>query len=103
MEFNPTSVNVSEVLVIALAVAALMMFFKKRYQSNLPLLFYSAALVFNNMTDRGANPYLMYGGLALTLLLRFEFLGEGVAKLVGFMAIGTLAGVIVSMISEVLV
>ena len=102
MEFNPTSTNVSEVLVIALATVALTMFFRKRYHSNVPLLFYCVAMFFNSLTDRGANPYLMYGGLTLTLLLRFEFLGDGVAKLIGFLAIGTLAGVIVSMLSEVL-
>ena len=102
MEFDPTATNVSELLVVVLAALALGMFFRKRYQSNVPLLFYCSAMVFNNLTERGAHPYLMYSGLLLALLLRFEFLGEGVAKLIGFLAIGTLGGVMVSMLSEVL-
>jgi hypothetical protein len=54
---------------------------KKKYDSNLPLLFYFVALIFTNMTDRSVNPYLMIAGLAFALLLRFEFLNPGFTKI----------------------
>ena len=74
------------VLVIVIAIAAVFMLSRKRYDSNLPLLFYFFALVFANFFDRPINPNLMYTGLALVLLLRFEFLGPGVTKFVAICA-----------------
>ncbi len=102
MEFNPTSLNVSEVLVIGLAAASAILLMRKRYDSNLPLLFYLVLVLFNNMSDRGVNPYLLYTGLILALLLRFEFMGGGFAKLVAFLTTASLGVIIWLMMAEVL-
>jgi hypothetical protein len=102
MEFNPTSLNVTEVLVISLAVAAAILVMRKRYDSNLPLLFYLVLVLFNNMSERGVNPYLLYTGLILALLLRFEFMGGAVAKLVAFLTTASLGVIIWLMMAEVL-
>jgi hypothetical protein len=101
MEFNATSLNVTELLVIALAVVAAIMVMRKRYDSNIPLLFYFILVMFNNMSDRGTSPYLLYAGLILALLLRFEFMGGGFAKLVAFLTTATLGITIWMMMSEV--
>jgi hypothetical protein len=84
--FRATPTNVTALLVITLAVSGIIMLSKKRYDSNLPLLFYFAALVFTNAFDRPIDPRLMYSGLATVLLLRFEFMGPGFTKLVAFCA-----------------
>lgn len=102
MEFNATSLNVTEVLVICLAVAAASFVIRKRYDSNLPLLFYFVLVLFNNMSDRGVNPYMLYTGLILALLLRFEFMGGGVAKLVAFLTTASLGVIIWLMMEQVL-
>ena len=102
MEFNPTSLNVTEVLVISLALAAAVLLMRKRYDSNLPLLFYFVLVMFNNMSDRGVNPYLLYTGLIFALLLRFEFMGGGFAKLVAFLTTASLGAIIWLMMAEVL-
>jgi hypothetical protein len=102
MEFNPTSLNVTEVLVIFLAVVAATFVLRKRYDSNVPLLFYLVLVLFNNMSDRGTNPYLLYSGLILALLLRFEFMGGNFAKLVGFLTAASLGVTIWMMMAEVL-
>ena len=103
MEFNATSLNVTEVLVICLAVVATMMVIRKRYESNIPLLFYFVLVLFSNMSDRGANPFLLYTGLILALLLRFEFMGGGFAKFVAFLATASLGIIIWTMMAEVLI
>src|SRR5580704_14369353 len=100
MEFNPTSLNVTEVLVIALAVAAAVFVMRKRYDSNLPLLFYFVLVMFNNMSERGVNPYLLYTGLIMALLLRFEFMGGIIAKAVAFLAAASLCVIIWLMMAE---
>jgi hypothetical protein len=101
MEFNATSHNVTEMLVIGLAVAAAILVLRKRYDSNVPLLFYFILVVFNNMSDRETNPYVLYVGLILALLLRFEFMGGGFAKLVAFLTTASLGIIIWMMMSEV--
>ena len=101
MEFNATSLNVTELLVIALAVVAAIMVLRKRYDSNIPLLFFFILVLFDNMSDRGTNPYLLYAGLILALLLRFEFMGGGFAKLVAFLTTASLGIIIWTLMAEV--
>lgn len=104
MEFNATSTNITELLVASLAVVAAVLLMRKRYDSNLPLLFYFFAILFTNMAaDREINPYLLYSGLALALVVRFEFMGSGFAKFVAFCATLSLCLIIWSMMSDVLV
>ena len=80
MDFDANSLNITTLLVASLAIVAMVLLMKKKYDSNLPLLFYFVALIFTNMSDRSVNPYLMVAGLAFALLLRFEFLNPGFTK-----------------------
>lgn len=91
-----------ELLVVLIAAFAVFMVIRKRYQTNLPLLFYLAALVFTNWADRIVNPYLMYTGLVFALLLRFEFMGNGFSKFIAFMTCGALCLVGWTMITDVI-
>lgn len=101
MGFNDSSVNVTELLVAVLAVIATMMVMRKRYHSNMPLLFYFVLIMFSNATEREINPYLLYAGLILAMFLRFEFMGGGFVKFVAFMTASSLVIVIYLMMAEV--
>ncbi len=101
MEFNATSLNITELLVVALAIVAVIFLFRKRYDSNLPLLFYFFLILFSNLSDRPVHPFLLYGGLAMALVLRFEFMGAGFAKFIAFLTTGALCVIIYSMMMEV--
>ena len=70
MDFQATPTNMTELLVVVLGGVAAMFLMMKRYNSNLPLIFYFIAVVFTNATDRTINPYLLYSGLAFALLGR---------------------------------
>ena len=74
------------VLVSTLAILGIAMVMRKRFDSNLPLLFYFFAVPFTTMFDRPVHPYVLYGGLAFALLLRFEFMGASFTKFVAFFA-----------------
>ena len=78
--------NITAMLVIALAVVSVLLLLRKRYDTNLPLFFYFCAVVFTNFAERPVDPYVMYGGLAFALMLRFEFMGSGITKLVAYCA-----------------
>jgi hypothetical protein len=97
-----SATNLTSLLVVALAVLTIAFLLRKRYDSNLPLLFYFVAITFTSAVDRPVNPYVMYGGLVLALLLRFEFMGRGFTKFIAFAATGFLVMVIWSMMSDVL-
>jgi hypothetical protein len=96
------STGMLELLVTVIAVFAIIMVVRKRYHSNLPLLFYLAAWIFTNATDRLVNPYVMFTGLICALVLRFEFMGTGFSKFVAFLTTGGLCLVAWNMISDVL-
>ena len=102
MYFNATPTNMTEVLVVCLAVVSVFMLLRKRYDSNIPLLFYALAVLFTNGADRPIHPVILYGGLAFCLLLRFEFMGSGFSKFVAFLANAGLALMIWVMMSDVL-
>jgi hypothetical protein len=62
MDFDGTPLNMSTILVTVLAVVAALMLLRKRYDSNLPLMFYVVAVIFTQTTERAVNPLLLYGG-----------------------------------------
>jgi hypothetical protein len=86
MYFNATPTNMVAVLISALAIVGLAMLMRKKYDSNLPLLFYFFAVPFTSLFDRPIHPYILFGGLAFALLLRFEFMGGGFMKFIAFCA-----------------
>jgi hypothetical protein len=96
-----TPLNLTTLLVVALAMMGVIMLLRKRYESNLPLLFYFVALLFTNMTDREVSPTLMYIGLVFALLLRFEFMSTGFAKVVAYLTTGTMSLIIYVFLVEV--
>src|ERR1041384_92299 len=102
MDFNATPKNMTEVLVLCIAVVSIIMLLRKRYDSNLPLLFYFLAVIFPNAADRQVHPAILYTGLAFCLLLRFEFMGGGFSKVVAFLANAGLVVMIWVMMTDVL-
>ncbi|MGH9557942.1 MAG: hypothetical protein ACRD30_01790 [Bryobacteraceae bacterium] len=102
MDFQGTPLNMTCLLVAAIAVTAIFLILKKRYDSNLPLLFYIVALVFTNMTDRAVPPLLLYCGLIFALLLRFEFMNKGFAKVVAFFTAASLGLIVWVFVAEAL-
>jgi hypothetical protein len=100
MEFQSTPGNMTALLVATLALICIYFMLRKKYDSNLPLIFYFVAVVFSNLSDRGVNPYLLYVGLIFALLLRFEFMNPGFAKIVAYFSMGSLSLIIYSFVAE---
>lgn len=101
MDFQSTPLNITTLLVVSLAVFALTFILRKRYDSNLPLIFYFFAVLFCNLSDREVNPYLLYTGLIFALLLRFEFLNPSFSKVIAFFATGSMGLIIWVFLVEV--
>jgi len=101
VDFDANSANITELLVAFLAIVAMMVLLRKKYDSNLPLFFYFVAVIFTNMSDRSVNPYLMVGGLALALLLRFEFMNPGFTKLIAGLTTAAMGVIVYVFLVEV--
>ena len=101
MVFNPSPTNVTALLVVAIAMLAIVLLMRKRYDSNIPLLSYFVVVTFTSAVERPINPYLLYSGILLALVLRFEFMGKGFTKFIAFFATFSLLGVVVEMMSDV--
>jgi hypothetical protein len=91
------------VLVSSLAIVGIAMLMKKRYDSNIPLLFYFFAVPFTSMFERPVHPAIMFGSLAFALLLRFEFMGAGFTKFIAFCAAIGLGVMTYALLSETMV
>ncbi len=96
-----TPLNMTTLLLAALAMVGMIMMLRKRNDSNLPLFFYFVLLVFTNMTDREVNPFLIYVGLIFALLLRFEFMNSGFSKFVAWIATASMGLIVFVFLSEV--
>jgi hypothetical protein len=91
------------VLVSSLAIVGIAMLMKKRYDSNIPLLFYFFAVPFTSMFERPIHPAIMFGSLAFALLLRFEFMGTGFTKFIALLAGIGLGVMTYALLSETMV
>ena len=92
MDTSPATV--STMLVIALGVVTLWLLVRGHHHSNLPLLFFAAVFVLINFTEYSVNSLLLYSGVGLALVLRFEFMGKGFTKFISLLttaAIGLVA------------
>ena len=101
MELDANSTNITGLLVVCLALVAIAFLLRRKYDSNMPLLFYFIALTFTNLSTMSVNPYLMIAGIALALLLRFEFMGQGFTKLIAYLTTGALGLVVYVFLVEI--
>jgi hypothetical protein len=101
MYFDATPLNMSTILVIALAIVALIVLLRGRFDSNVPLLFYALTLGLVTATDRTLNIYLLYTGIAFALVLRFEFMGKGFTKFMGILNWLAISAISVAFLDQV--
>lgn len=101
MYFDATPINMTTMLVVALAVLSVVSLSRGHYTSNLPLLFYAAAITMASITDRSVNIYILYGGLGLALLLRFEFMSKGFTKFVAILSCSAIGLAALSYLDQV--
>jgi hypothetical protein len=101
VDLDANSTNITGLLVVCLALVAITFLLKRKYDSNMPLLFYFIALMFTNLSSMTVNPYLMIAGIALALVLRFEFMGQGFAKFIAYLTTGALGLIVYVFLVEI--
>ena len=76
MYLNPNALNVTTGLIAAAACWVIFTLLKRPVDSNLPPLYFAALVIYSNGVVTRLAPGLIYGGLVLSLLIRFEFLSN---------------------------
>jgi hypothetical protein len=82
MPFRFTLFNGLVGLIMALTVWLIVLRFTRKLDSNWPLVYYAVLLAFWKVFDGSFNTWWVLAGVLCGLLLRFEFLGATVVKVV---------------------
>jgi hypothetical protein len=101
MDFDATPHNIIILLVVVLAVIALTYLLRGRYDSNMPLMYYSAAVMVASFSEHGLHPYLLMVGISLSMVLRFEFMSTGVTKVFGVLTTISVAVTMFGLLNQV--
>jgi hypothetical protein len=88
--FDPTPINFTLMLVLALGAWAIHSASKQRVDVNVPLIFYAVILVFNRLADKGLNVPLILAGIVMASLIRFEFLNKSFVKWISYIQMAIL-------------
>lgn len=79
---RPTTVNITTLLLLSLTVWVLWTRHRTRLDNNWPLFYYVALVAYSKKFDQVFNPAAIFSVVVSALLLRFEFLGGWVLKLI---------------------
>ena len=62
--------------------------------SNIPLMYYALMIAYTNGLEERLSPFVIYAGMALALLLRFEFMNHALTRFVKGLELSLLALII---------
>jgi len=83
--------NVTTVVFVGMSVWTIVSRVRGRPDANWPLFFYLGVVMYHQGLPGRLHPYLVFSGVISTLLLRFEFMGGPMLKLMKVVDIGLLA------------
>jgi hypothetical protein len=81
-------------LLLAFAILVIFIRTKTWLDSNVPLIFYVILLAYTRAVDSRVPVLLILIGLGLSLLLRFEFMNNAVTRVVRYLEIAALGGIV---------
>lgn len=90
MYYRATPFDITTACLIAFALLVIYTRFRNWIDSNIPILFYLAMIVYTNALE-GRMPPWVYLGFGFGLLLRFEFLSAGLINVIKVGELGILS------------
>ena len=89
-------------LLVAFAILVIFIRTKNWLDSNLPLFFYAVMIAYTRAVDSRVPILLILVGLGLSLLLRFEFMNTVMIRIVRYLEIAVLIGIVYLSVQMVL-
>jgi hypothetical protein len=94
MQLNSSPDGITALLVLACAGFVVYTRTRNWLDSNFPLIFYFGLLMYSTTLEDKFPPFLVYAGLGLGFLIRFEFMSEHFIRVVKFCEYAVLAAII---------
>ena len=82
MGFQLTNFNVISAVMLGASLWMVWGRFTLRLESNWPLVYYLLMVIYNNTYQNRLNPYILFVAVICALLLRFEFMGVRVVRII---------------------
>lgn len=82
MPFRLPSLNSTNLTLFFGALFAIYLLFRKRQDSNLPVIYYCVMIGYTSFLEGRLSPWVVSTGLIVALLLRFEFMNETFTRIV---------------------
>ncbi|MGI8743517.1 MAG: hypothetical protein ACR2NN_13295 [Bryobacteraceae bacterium] len=101
MHFHATTFSITTALLVAFACLVIYTRLKGWLESNIPILFYLAMIVYTNALQ-GEMPPWVYLGFGFALLLRFEFMSGGFTTFLKIGELGVLACLVYNCLGMIL-
>ena len=102
MYFDPTPQSVTSLLVMVIAVFALHQLMQGRFDTNLPLTFYTATMFIGSFTQQTVHPYLLFSGISFAMVLRFEFMSKGFTRFMGVLTSLAIGGAMLALLDQIM-
>jgi hypothetical protein len=90
---SASSFNVTTALLVVGALFCVYLRLRNWFDTNVPLFYYGIMIVYTNALDGLLSPWMVYFGLALALLLRFEFMNIQLTRAIKSVEILVLAAI----------
>jgi hypothetical protein len=94
MRLNSSPDGITALIVLACACFVVYIRTRNWLDSNFPLIFYIGLVMYASTLEDKFPPFLVYAGLGLGALIRFEFMSEHFIRVVKFCEYGVLAAII---------
>ena len=91
MAFQLTNFNVISAVMLGASIWMVWGRFTLRPESNWPLVYYLLMVIYNNTYPSRLYPYVLFAAVVCALLLRFEFMGVRVVRIVQIVEFAMLA------------
>ena len=86
-----TSFNVTTTVLIVGTLFVIYVRLMNWLDSNIPLMYYALMIAYTNGLEEHLSPSVIYAGLVLTLILRFEFMNHALTRLIKTLEISLLS------------
>jgi hypothetical protein len=94
MQVNSSPDGITAIIVLACACFVIFIRTRNWLDSNFPIVFYLGLVGYAATLEDRFPPYLVYGGLALGGLLRFEFMSPNFTRVIKFCEFGVLGAIV---------
>jgi hypothetical protein len=103
MSFRDTPGGVTTMIFVAFALFVIYTRMKNWLDSNVPVFFYIAMIIYANTLAERLPPAVVYAGFGLGMILRFEFMNTKFTKFIKILEYGVLGAIVYLCVGDMMI